>query len=256
MFIKIIAVLFSMIASFSFSSEKIRIAIGEYPPYLSEDLKYYGLAAHIVREAFSLVNIKVEYGFYPWARSYEYVKAGHWDATIIWVYTEERAKYFYYSDAIITGPAVFFHLKSMRFDWRTMKDLENLTIGGVLAASYTWYDEAVAKGIHLKMERVPLDKMNFDKLLKRRIPITTMDLNLGLFILNTQFDTAAQDEVTYHPKVITTYVYHMLFSKKKPKNLYKVKLFNKGLKMLQEQGRVDQFILESRRGEYIKSPES
>ncbi|MBU2711113.1 hypothetical protein [Zooshikella harenae] len=105
-----------MMASHGVTAEKIKITIGEYSPYLAEELKFNGVAAHIVQEAFALVGINVEYGFFPWARSYEYAKFGRWDGTIIWVYTEERARDFYYSDPIIEGPAVFFHLTSTSFE--------------------------------------------------------------------------------------------------------------------------------------------
>ncbi|MBU2711114.1 hypothetical protein [Zooshikella harenae] len=132
-----------------------------------------------------------------------------------------------------------------------MKDLEDITIGGVLAASYTWFDQAVKNGVHLKMERVPLDKMNFDKLLNERIPVTTMDLNLGLYLLNIHFNKLARNKITYHPKIITTYVYHMLLSKKNKQNIHRVKVFNKGLSLLRKKGKVEQFILKSHQGDYL-----
>jgi len=58
---------------FSFSNvnaeEKIRIATGEYEPFLSENLKHNGVGLRIIREAFALEGGEVEYGWYPWKRA-------------------------------------------------------------------------------------------------------------------------------------------------------------------------------------------
>lgn len=233
------------------SKDIINIAIGEYPPYVSKNLKHYGVAAHIVKEAFALEKVDVEYGFFPWSRTYNYVKSGEWHGTIPWVYSDERAKYFHYTDSIIEGQAVFYHLKKNSFDWKTLKDLENITIGGVLEASYSWFDEAVDKGINLKMERVALDKMNFDKLLNERFLVTTMDIYLGQHILNASFNEEQRNLITYHPKIITKYVYHLLLSKNNNESLKFRRLFNKGMKKLKSSGKYDQFIKASQNGEYI-----
>jgi len=43
-----------------------------------------------------------------------------------------------------------------------------------------------------------------------------------------------------------------MFSKKIERNKHMLKLFNKGLKRLKESGKYNQFLEESRRGEYLK----
>ncbi len=65
-------------------------------PYLSAELPHYGFASHLVEEAFAAVDIDVEYGFFPWQRSYNYARegkdpdGGRWHGTLVWVPTEER----------------------------------------------------------------------------------------------------------------------------------------------------------------------
>ncbi len=50
------------------AAETIRLTNGEWQPYLSKDAPHHGFASHIVTEAFALVGVEVEYGFFPWKR--------------------------------------------------------------------------------------------------------------------------------------------------------------------------------------------
>ncbi len=49
------------------TSKTIRLTNG-WQPYLSKDVPHHGFASHIVTEAFALVGVEVEYGFFPWKR--------------------------------------------------------------------------------------------------------------------------------------------------------------------------------------------
>ncbi|MEE9297196.1 MAG: amino acid ABC transporter substrate-binding protein, partial [Phycisphaerae bacterium] len=61
------------------TSKTIRLTNGEWQPYLSKDSPHHGFASHIVTEAFALVGVEVEYGFFPWKRSFKLAKEGTWD---------------------------------------------------------------------------------------------------------------------------------------------------------------------------------
>ena len=54
-----IVIFFLNIATHSFAEETIRIAIGEWPPYTSKELKHYGVVSRIVAETFALEGVKV-----------------------------------------------------------------------------------------------------------------------------------------------------------------------------------------------------
>ena len=62
---KIIVFLFFVTASLTTNAMTIRIANGEWGPYLSEYSHEYGLASHIISEAFKSVKVKIEWGFSP-----------------------------------------------------------------------------------------------------------------------------------------------------------------------------------------------
>ena len=94
-----------------FAEKTIRITNGEWEPYLSEYSYEYGLASHIVSEAFKLEGIKVVWGFRPWVRAYDDAKKGeHWDASAVWWPTQDAKESFLISDPVINTSFVFFHL--------------------------------------------------------------------------------------------------------------------------------------------------
>ncbi len=99
------------IPTISFAEETIRLTNGDWAPYMSKNLKHYGITSHIVTEAYKLEGIKVKYGFFPWARGKLLAQDGKWDGATGWSYSDERAKHFLYSDSIMEFKVVFFHLK-------------------------------------------------------------------------------------------------------------------------------------------------
>jgi len=132
--ILIMALMVSLIAE---SKETIRITNGEWEPYLSEHSYEYGLASHIVTEAFKLENIDIEWGFYPWKRSYFNAEHGvQWDASAVWWPAEETEKTFYLSDMVVKTEHVFFYLKTKPFDWSSIEDLNELNTGVTVGYKY------------------------------------------------------------------------------------------------------------------------
>jgi polar amino acid transport system substrate-binding protein len=223
--------------SLSSAQETVSITVGEWPPYVSAELVDYGIAPRIVTAAFNTQKVKATYVFSPWTRAFENAKNGGNDATLLWVRTEEREKYFVFSDVVITGKAVFFHLKSKQFSWKTMDDLVGLNIGGLKSGSYPWFDDAVKAGKNLKMDRVNDEITNFKKLLTGRIDVFSLDQLTGASVLKRNFSDTEIDKVTFDPNPIESWNYCLLFSKKSPKAELMVNLFNRGLKELKQSGK-------------------
>lgn len=118
------------------AQETIRNTAGDYPPLLSEQSKHYGLWARICTAAFAEVNISTTIQFFPWKRGYRLAKDGEWDATMVWFYSPERERDFYYSEPFDNSNFIFFYLKTLPFDWKTLTDLKGFRICGVLEYTY------------------------------------------------------------------------------------------------------------------------
>lgn len=242
--------LVSLLISSAIAQESIRLVNGEWEPYMSKSLKHGGLVSHIVSESFRLEGITVEWGWFPWKRGGTLVRKGEWDGGAVWSDAEERRQYFWFSDPVIDGNTVFFHLKSFDFDWNTIEDLMELRIGGTLEYAYGFeFDKAEQTG-KLKVQRTTKDEYNLAKLLRGRIDIFPLELEIGYDMLLRLYSAETVDLLTHHPKPIKTIPYRVIFSKKIERNRHMIKLFNSGLRRLKESGKYDEFIAASRRGEY------
>lgn len=230
----------------------MQVAIGEWPPFVSEDLQHYGLAARIVTEAFAKEDIDVEYRFYPWKRAYFEVLQGDQDATAIWSRTSEREEEVLYSEPVLTTDKVFFHLDDTSFDWEDIDDLEGYTIGATNGYAYgEAFAEAEEQG-RIDVEYANSDKQNIEKLIRGRIDLFVVEEPVGHSILNTDFEPEAVEDVVQHPRALQETKYHLLFSQAIDDGEKLLESFNRGLESLREDGRIDRYVEASQGGEYIR----
>lgn len=231
------------------AKETVRIAIGEWPPYLSQELPYHGVAAHLVQEAFNAVNVDVEFEYFPWQRVRVYVENGTSDASILWVKTEERARSLLFSDVLLEGEAVFFYNKNNPLIWQDYEDLDGKRFGGLLSASYPWFEAAKSKGVDVKMELVTVEHRNFSKLLSERIDAFSLDKLVGLHMLQQRFPDQ-QSLIGYDPTPIESWPYRLIFTQS-PRGEALVGAFNKGLAIIQQQGLIAVYLNNVANGMYL-----
>ncbi len=233
-----------------FAQDTITITTGEYPPYTSVKLHYLGAMSRIIKESFALAKIDVKFGFFPWARAMKLASAGKWDTSSGWLHTREREEHFFFSDPVVNIDIVFYHLKDFPFEWRTYDDLKDIKIGTTIGYSNgKMFDKAVQEG-KLFVDPVRSDSLNFHKLLKGRIKIFPVDLNVGRSLLKKEFSPDESELITYHPQPVNSAPLYLLFSKHVKKNAHLVEIFNQGLRQLRESGKYASFLEESLKGEH------
>lgn len=246
--------LLGLISRTGVANENICLSNGEWAPYLSKKLPHYGAASHIVEKAFAAVGITVEYQFFPWKRSYRNALDGVCNGTLVWVYTPERARNFYYSDVVITDVEYLFHLKDTPLQWKSVDDLQGLTIGATLHTVYPTLEEA-AEGNILRIERGGNYDNLYRRLLKKRIDAVPQVAEVGKYYLRTSLTVAEQAQVTYSDTILQTRKYHLILSKKVDANIRYLELFNQGLKTIRANGTYKGIIGALQRGEYDRKVE-
>ncbi len=252
---KPVLLLISLIfSSTAFCAETtIRITNGEWEPYLSEYSYQYGLASHIVSEAFESEGIKIKWGFFPWVRSYQQAKKGiNWDASAVWWATEATQKVFWVTESVIVTSIVFFHLKKRNFQWDSLEDLKGLRIGISRGYDYGRNFTNAIKEKRISVDITTTDEQNFKKLLAGRIDIFPNDPVVGYSQLRNIFPSEKVKRFTFHPKAFEAKTLNLIISKEcRNARLFLTK-FNSGLKRLKESGRLDQLYKDLDAGKYDK----
>ncbi|MDX1453338.1 MAG: transporter substrate-binding domain-containing protein [Oleiphilaceae bacterium] len=237
------------------SQEAITISTGDYPPFVSKDLKHNGYVSHVISEAFARKNVHVEFKYMPWKRAYEEAKQGDYDATSFWYDSEERRQHFYYSDPVNHEKTVFFYRKANPLkDWSSLSDLKNYKIGATNGYTYTEEFWAMAESKELMVYPKPHDLTNMKKLVGGRIDLFPAGIVLGSTLLYENFDPAIVHTVDYHSKPLTEATGYLLFPKASKNSERLLKLFNAGLKQLEESGRLEKMYDDLITGRYKNTP--
>ncbi len=225
-----------LIPSSVLANETVRFAIGEWAPYTSATYGRENLLEFVVTESFKIEGINVEYKYFPWKRSYSLVENADFDGTFPWAMTEEHMKKFYMNKvSLITDDGVFFHLKSLPFDWETLDDLKKYSVGVTIG----YKEEKIYKDNGITAQAVPTEDLNFKKILAGRIDTYQTSKIVGYSTINKIFTIEDADKFTHHHKPAVKNEFYILFSKKTSNGRKLADRFDAGLKKLKESGAYD-----------------
>ena len=233
-------------------AQTVTVAVGNWPPYISQEHKHDGVVAHIIKDIFTDMGLAATIKFMPWTRAYKHTASGIFSATGVWMHKIDREKDFIYSDPILTEQFVFFHKKSYKFNWNTVKDLTGIKMGGGLASSYgPELDMALKKGL-IKMERITHPRQNFKKLLIDRVQLHPLEINVGYSSLKKHFTLSEQAKITHHPKPLLNNLSCVLFPKHLKESKRLVERFNKKLATYKSSGQYEAYFTNFKLGRYNK----
>lgn len=236
------------------SKEYITISTGEWPPYISKNLKFNGVVSRIISDAFKLENIKVDYKFFPWKRAYILAQKGIYHASSIWVKNKKREKDFLYSDNnVLNIKTVLFHKKSFNFHWSNIADLKKYRTGATLGYSYGKEFDKYIKENRKHIFWAPDDLSSFKNLYNSRIDVFPSDYNVGISILINNFNKNQVDLFTYHKQPLASDKLFLLFPKETAERSQRLKkIFNRGLNRLKKSGEFKLYYKQLRQGFYNK----
>ncbi|URR00635.1 transporter substrate-binding domain-containing protein [Pseudoalteromonas sp. SCSIO 43095] len=214
----------------------LNISTGEWPPFLSESLPHKGVVAHLITDIFAQANIKVNFTFLPWPRAYHDTINDKYAATAVWMFEQQRAEDYFYSEPVLNERFVFFYHKQRPFDWQNLNDLKGLLLGGGLAYSYgEEFDKALQAGL-FDMSRVSTTEQNFKRLAMGRIDAFAEEKSVGYHILAGQLPTI-KNAIVHHPRPLLINKSFVMFPKNNPLSEQRLKIFNQQLLKFKQSGR-------------------
>ena len=178
-----------------------------------------------------------------------FARTGEWDAAALSQRTDDKERYYLYSDSVMQAEKVFFYLKEKTFEWDKLEDLKTVIIGGTLGYSYgEKFDQADERGA-IDIVRTATNKQGFKMLLDRRTDVFLLEKRAGYFLLSKSFPELAH-LIRHHPKPVQTVDFHVIFSKRVVGMEDYIVRFNRGLNDLKQQGLVERYLMEGLLGEY------
>ena len=214
----------------------LNISSGEWPPFLSESLPHKGVVAHLITDIFAQANIKVNFTFLPWPRAYHDTINDKYAATAVWMFEQQRAEDYFYSEPVLNERFVFFYHKQRPFDWQNLNDLKGLLLGGGLAYSYgEEFDKALQAGL-FDMSRVSTTEQNFKRLAMGRIDAFAEEQSVGYFTLASRLP-GLFSAINLHPKALLVNQSFMMFPKNNPLSKQRLEIFNQQLLKFKQNGR-------------------
>ncbi len=120
-------------------AEKLTIGIPDWPPYFFEENgKKTGVNVEIIQEVCKRNGIEADIQLVPWKRALKEVEDGRMDAMAAPVYTEERAKFMYFtSEHLNIEKNVFLKLKGSEANASKLDDLKDKAVGFVREYKFT-----------------------------------------------------------------------------------------------------------------------
>lgn len=229
---------------------ELRISVGDWPPFLTSELRHNGVMAHMISDILADEGYRVTFVFLPWARAYADAAAGKFDATAIWMRKAEREKDFLFSEPLLNEQFVFFHLKQQPFNWETFADLQGMKLGGGLEYSYgPEFDAYLASG-QLQMERVPTTRQNFEKLLRQRVMLYPEEIHVGYATLRRHFKAEDVEKITHARKPLLNNLSYLMLPRQLAGSQALVERFNQRLQLYRDSGRYARYFDDLRAGKY------
>ncbi|KHK65173.1 amino acid ABC transporter substrate-binding protein [Pseudomonas fluorescens] len=198
-FAQLTTILLLLCLSFTAQAEKLRIVTEPWAPYVYEENgKILGLDYETTAIVFKRLGIDVEWQLLPWKRCLAMLEQGLADGALDIFQSDERdALLLYPSEPLSDVEFVMFYANARPHPFRTLDDLDGLTIG--TSPGYL-YSQAFRESTRFKRETAPTHEANFGKLQLGRIDLLITDRRVGRHVLN---ELRLGDQITENPVVVS-----------------------------------------------------
>ncbi|WP_038292183.1 substrate-binding periplasmic protein [Zooshikella ganghwensis] len=212
----------------------IILSVMDYPPYHSLSMEQFGPIPRIISAAISISGYSLELKFVPWNRAIEEAKLGEKVDGIMGVwYSEERTKYFLYSDPVMSNKWSLIKKSGAAIDI-TSSDYRLGTVRG-------YYIPESVKNKGYDIELVADDEKNLQKLFSGRIQLTLLDENYLNYLIRVKHHRY-KDAFTIIKPPVAMMTQYIAISKKTVDPEQKILVINHGLKKIKSSGTFDKII--------------
>lgn len=211
---------------------QLQAAADPWPPYIDDQHPHGGISVQLANAALQTQGYQVINRMMPWARALEETRQGRIDLVLDAWWSQDRSRDFLYSRPYTDGPVKFIKRKQYPFEFRSMADLNGLTIG--LVRHYA-YDEELLKARNYTPFEVTDFMQSIEMLIKGRIHLAIENELVARARIKTEAPAlAAQIDFGEEP-LSNNYVY-IISGYKNPRHVEIIAAFNRGLDIILNNG--------------------
>lgn len=223
-----------MLATTLVSARTVKLATLNWEPYAGENLPRFGFTSNIISEAFKRLGHSVEFTFLPWQRALHSAEIGRFDGVFSAYYSDTREGRYLISDAYAESSVVLTSMSGRSIKYQNLSDLRPYSIGVV--RGYVNSDE-FDKATYLNKHPVISDALNIKKLVNNRVDLIVIDRYVAIHQMKTNPTIHADvRDIEFLSPVLKRQTLHVLFSKNIEEAEQLVADFNKGLRMIKDDG--------------------
>lgn len=135
-----------------------------------------------------------------------------------------------------------------------MDDLKKFTLGWIYAYSYGPELDKILSEKAVKIETLNRPEQGFKMLLKGRIEVLPLEVNVGKSILENTFPEQELKKITHHEKAFLNNSSFLLFPKSLTGSKELAEKFNRQLQKYKESGQYNEYFQRLKRGDYDLAP--
>lgn len=259
----IIVTLYLLIAIQSFAAQKqVKLLTLEWEPYVGSNMPNKGFATTIITKAFKKAGYDVDIEFHAWEKALEMARNGEADGVFPAYYEKSREEHFIFSKpfaksylelckiryfqapspgsgiADVKGHYIQYITDPRIDQTEALRDLKRYKFGVVKGYANTPEFDAAD---FLTKVQVASDADNIVQLLRDEVQLIVIDRYVARNIMIKQFSWRS-GEIEFMQPTLSIKDLHLAISKNTNNSEEKLKAFDAGLKILKEDGILDQIM--------------
>lgn len=233
----------------TFAAKKvITLATSVWKPYVS-DVGYKGYAYDLVEDAFKAAGFEVKIKFMPWKDAMAALKAGKVDGVFPKYYSTQDGQNLAFSQPFSGGPIALYKRRDNKAEFPIQNPPANLveTFDRMSDAKFgvvKGYTNVPAIDENPRLHKVTVldDKANLEQLYERKVQFAVIDKYVAEHLLNHELPGSYARQLTFMPPILSYKLLYVAVSKNNPDHEAILQAFNRGLKIIKENGHLSQIL--------------
>lgn len=239
--LKQLIVFLTFFVAFSiFAQDRVKIMIGDYPPFIDQTSDNEGIMTEIVKSALDSQEVDYDIEYTSWERVEDSINAKS-TVSFAYVKNKKRLDQWYFSAPIIQAPIILIKHSDNDIELDEFEDLKNHTIG--VSKNYSYGSKFEKIRPELDLEVVTTDLMNMKKIYHKKIDLFPLPLYNAIYYMREHFSREDRDkfEFIFTPSINDGNL-HLVCHKSHPRCLQIITSFNKGMSKVTQTGLKDRII--------------